>query len=106
MGSYLFYPFTSCEQCEPGTFTDSTTAFKCLPCPLGRATANTGMSECPVCPPGSYAPVEGMHHCKACPAGETNNMCVTPFRFNSYLKVIQLGAMHVLQILHTAHHLQ
>jgi len=69
---------TTCEQCPPGSYTNTSTATYCTPCPGGTyngSYANTDVSYCTQCGAGGYS-APGAAYCSLCVHGYTNDPSV------------------------------
>jgi alpha-tubulin suppressor-like RCC1 family protein len=68
----------TCEQCPPGSYTNTPTATYCTPCPGGTyndSNANTDESYCTQCGVGGYSEL-GAAYCSLCVHGYTNDPLV------------------------------
>lgn len=59
---------TSCTECSPGYYSDSTGRTYCLACPAGQSSS-AGAALCTRCFRGTYAPTAGSPECTTCPDG-------------------------------------
>lgn len=59
------------QQCEPGTYSDTSRQLACLPCPEGTVSSTAGASSCSLCSGNTYQPSTGQTSCISCGAGTT-----------------------------------
>ena len=81
-GSYSPSGFSTCIQCETGTFSDTTLATTgCKQCVSGRYSSADGASVCLQCPSGKFSYFQGSSVCSSCPAWTGSSVglsaCVT-----------------------------
>ncbi|KAK3235126.1 hypothetical protein CYMTET_54645 [Cymbomonas tetramitiformis] len=60
-----------CEECAPGSFSNTTRSFACMPCAPGSYQSIAAARECNKCPPGHHMPHSGHNgtECHPCPEG-------------------------------------
>lgn len=61
-----------CEECEEGTYSDSTGSYTCKFCDTGKFSAKDGQSKCESCKRGTFANTTGSKLCKTCPKGKVS----------------------------------
>ncbi|KAJ3436139.1 hypothetical protein M0812_18191 [Anaeramoeba flamelloides] len=78
-GTYSISGWSSCKQCQPGTYGNSEGLSECFRCVEGTynpLTGSTDSSACIKCPDGMYSETEGASDnstCTECPAGTYNS---------------------------------
>lgn len=68
-GKYSKNGLLGCQNCVPGTISNSTNAQICIPCSPGSHANGSGLSLCSLCAGGSYASKPGSPTCTLCSAG-------------------------------------
>ncbi|CEL99924.1 unnamed protein product [Vitrella brassicaformis CCMP3155] len=83
---YVMHSNGDCEQCPPGTFSETKGARACRMCPSGSFAAEPGSTKCERCELGYYIDRPGRDSCKQCPGVRTtaypgassDDSCVCP----------------------------
>ena len=60
----------ACQQCAPGSYTNSIYVTQCTPCSSGSYTNSYSSTSCSSCAGGSYAEQPNSTSCVACPVGK------------------------------------
>ncbi|CAK8996967.1 unnamed protein product [Durusdinium trenchii] len=65
---------TSCEVCQPGSFSEAFfdekgATYRCVPCAAGSHQTRSAASACDLCPAGTYTKSAGEEKCTSCEVG-------------------------------------
>jgi hypothetical protein len=64
----------SCDECNPGYYTNRDGQSSCTPCAMGFFSSSKGQQQCEPCPRGSFTEKPGAKGCKKCPIGFYSSM--------------------------------